>query len=116
MFEYLNIHQGPVVNGLEAHEVVYAKDQPPYLPLPTLPAENGQSAISRWHLTDEQRKAVSDGADILLEIFHFGRALAPVRMMVTDQAGRWFPKWFAVSTNAPYNSSVPEPHETEVTE
>jgi len=95
MFTYLSTHYGPVVDGLEEFETVYAKHQLQYVPLRTLPAEadhegKTRSAISRWHPTDEQRQAIADGADILLEVMHFGGPLAPVRMMICDGAGEYF--------------------------
>jgi hypothetical protein len=111
MFDYLSTHDGPVVVGLEAFETVYAKDQPEYLPLRTLPAESGMSAISRWHLNDEQRKAIAEGADILLEVTHFRGPLAPVRMMVTDRCDvdtLTCKRWFAAQTNAPYAPTLEE--------
>ena len=106
MFDYLDSHDGPVVEGLEQFEIVYAKNQPEYFPLRTLPGEYGRSAISRWHPTDKQRAAIAEGADILLESFHFGGPLAPVRMMVTDGTGELFKEWFRAATNGPY--SVPQ--------
>ncbi|MDE2104129.1 MAG: hypothetical protein KGL39_43225 [Patescibacteria group bacterium] len=104
MFDYLSTKDGPVVAGLERFERVYAKDQPQYKPLRTLPGEDGNSAISRWTFTAEQRKAIAEGADILLEVFHFGGPLAPVRMAMSNNldAGSHFPAWFAVQTHAPY--------------
>ncbi len=83
--------RGPVVKGLEQHEKVYAEHQPEYLPLRTLPGEQGNSAISRWALTDAQRIAIVKGANIMLELTHFGNPLQPVRMMITDQVGERFP-------------------------
>ena len=109
MFDYLSASIGPVVEGLEDYEKIYALDQPQYIPLRTLPGENGLSAISRWALTPEQRKAIADGADILLEVTHFGGPLAPVRMMILNERGRVaedakdnFKKWFCSQTNGPY--------------
>jgi hypothetical protein len=104
MFVYLETHDGPVVSGAEEFEKVYAKNQPEYIPLRTLPGERGASAISRWRFTDEQRKAIANGADILLEVVHFHGPLAPVRMMLSDRldAGGHFPRWFAVQTQGPY--------------
>jgi hypothetical protein len=55
MFDIVNPHDGPVVVGLEKFETVYAKDQPQYRPLRTLPARKGNSAIARFHFTDAQR-------------------------------------------------------------
>lgn len=104
MFDYLTQHDGPVVAGLEKHETVYAKDQPQYIPLRTLPGEHGNSAISRWHLTDEQRKSIADGADIYLEILHYKGPLAPCRVMVMSEPAddEIFRQWWKVQTKGMY--------------
>jgi len=97
MFEYLKPRNGPVVDGLESQEVVYAADQPQYIPLRTLRA-NGHmgGVISRWTLTPEQRKAVANGADIFLELSTFHEPLQPIRMVVSDTSGDRFVDWFKV--------------------
>lgn len=106
MYEFLHAAHGPVIPGLEEHEVVYAKDQPEYNPLRTLKPEadaiplleqwidllehlrtieartNAVPVLSRWTLTPEQRQAVLDGADIYLELLTFGSPLQPIRMAV----------------------------------
>jgi hypothetical protein len=105
MFDYLTSHDGPVVGGLEKYETVYAKDQPEYLPLRTLPGEQGNSAISRFHLTEAQRKAVAEGADIYLEILHFKGPLAPSRLMVVSEpheSATYFKEWWKVQTKGTY--------------
>ncbi len=104
MFDYLDPHDGPVVVGLENHESVYAKNQPQYRPLRTLPGRHGDSAIARFSLTDAQRKAIADGADIYLELLHFGGPLAPSLMMVMSEPpdSDDFRRWWKVQTKAPY--------------
>src|ERR1700679_3862555 len=87
MFEYLSASIGPVVEGLEDFEKIYALEQGQYIPLRTLPGENGNSCITRWELTDVQRKSIADGAYIMLEVMHFKGPLAPVRMMVAKPEG-----------------------------
>jgi hypothetical protein len=94
MFEYLSASIGPVVEGLEDYEKIYALEQRQYIPLRTLPGENGDSAITKWELSDTQRKAIADGADILLEVMHFKGPLAPVRMMVAKPEGTMWKEWF----------------------
>jgi hypothetical protein len=85
MLEYLQPYDGPVFEGLEAREVVYAKDQPQYIPLRTLVGEApDRKATSRWTLTPEQRKAIADGADIFLTLSTFGHPLQPIQMFVSD--------------------------------
>jgi hypothetical protein len=45
MLDYLQPHNGPVVDGLEQQEVVYAKDQPEYNPLRTLKSSGRMGAV-----------------------------------------------------------------------
>lgn len=103
--DYLSAHDGPVITGLEQFETVYAKNQPQYIPLRTLPGENGDSAISRFHPTDEQRKAIAEGADIYLELLHFTGPLAPSRMMILTEepdAVDDFHAWWKAQTRGTY--------------
>lgn len=85
MFRYLQPKDGPVFAGLESKEVVYAKDQPEYLPLRTLKsqADSGR-VISRWSLTDEQRTAIANGADIFLMLMTFHFPLQPIQIVTGD--------------------------------
>src|ERR1700733_12606155 len=86
MFEYLSPKDGPVIDGLESREIVYAKDQPEYIPLRTLRNSNDEmcGVVSRWALTPEQRKLVANGADIFLELSTFRQPLQPIRMAIGD--------------------------------
>lgn len=111
MFDYLSSHDGPVVEGLEQFETVYAKNQPQYLPLRTLPGEDGNSAISRFHLTDAQRKTIAEGADIYLEILHFRGPLAPSRLMVMSEpetGEMHFHAWWKAQTRGTYPVAIEE--------
>lgn len=79
MFDYLRPRNGPVVEGLEKREVVYAKDQPEYIPLRTLASNNRERrVISRWTPTKEQREAIANEADIYLTLLTFGSPLQPI--------------------------------------
>jgi hypothetical protein len=92
MFDYLQPRNGPVVDGLEDQEVVYAKKSLEYAPLRTLVSSGRMGGvISRWTLTPEQRKAVAEGADIYLELSTFHQLLQPIRMAVSD--GKLDPGW-----------------------
>jgi hypothetical protein len=86
MFEYLQPRNGPVVEGMESQEVVYAKNQPEYIPLRTLrnSRDSYVPVVSRWSPTPEQRKLIADGADIFLELSTFGGPLSPIRMGIGD--------------------------------
>lgn len=86
MFEYLQPSALPIVKELEALEIVYAATQSDvYNPLRVLRSNDrdGQ-CMSRWTFTDEQRQAISAGADVYLEMSTFHRPLTPVRMAVSD--------------------------------
>lgn len=81
MFRYLLPKDGPVFEGLEHAEVVYAKNQPEYLPLRSLVSDGRECrVISRWALTDEQRKDIANGADIFLMLLTFGAPLQPIQI------------------------------------
>jgi hypothetical protein len=111
MFEYLKPLDGPVVDGLESQEVVYAANQPQYIPLRTLCA-NGQmgAVLSRWTLSKEQREAVAAGADIFLELSTFHEPLQPIRMAISDASGSKFADWFKVCLlNQSLDSKQSEP-------
>lgn len=95
MFEYLQPHDGPVFDGLEKSEIVFAKDQPEYLPLRCLRGKGRMGAVlSRWSPTEEQRRAIAEGADIILELSTFGGPLQPIRMAVAK--GEIDPDWVRV--------------------
>jgi hypothetical protein len=64
-------------------EVVYAKDQPEYQPLPVLKNRDGV-LLSRWSLTEQERAAIAAGADIFLMNWTFHQPLQPVRMEVGE--------------------------------
>lgn len=87
--DFLKPFDGPVVVGRESEEVVYAKDQPQYEPLRTLPYETYPGSgdyrvMSRWSLTPEQRRKVSEGSDIFLTLLTFGQPLQPILMALGD--------------------------------
>lgn len=104
MFDYLSPKDGPVVEGLESQEVVYAKDQPEYIPLRTLVGQGANHpVISRWTFTPEQREAIANGADVFLELSTFynretgqPNPLQPIRMSISDTSGSKFAEWFSV--------------------
>ena len=86
-FDYLSPAQGAVIDGLENIEKIFALEQGEYLPIRTLQGEHGRSAIYRCELTAQQREMVAAGADVLVEILHFGGPLAPSRVMLLNQQG-----------------------------
>lgn len=64
-------------------ERVIALDQPEYIPLIVLPIiyEDGiQASVVRFRLTEEERIAILDGADIILTQLTFGGAFKPIHI------------------------------------
>jgi hypothetical protein len=99
MFSYLNPFDGPVVEGMEKFEVVFAKEQPQYIPLRAIVSRDAQrNAMSRWTFTPEQRKAIYEGADIYLRLSTFGEPLQPISICVTE---KWEPAWVRQEFNLP---------------
>lgn len=89
MFEHIQPADAPVVEGLEKHEIVYARNQPEYIPLRTLRSTDDRALVlSRWSLTPEQRLEIAAGADIYLELMTFRdiygtpNPLTPIRMAI----------------------------------
>ena len=75
----------PVIEGYQSKEVVFAKEQPEYMPLPALVLEGEDKPIvSRWQLNDEERKQIAAGADILFTQMIFSDLYHPVRLEVVD--------------------------------
>lgn len=70
----------PVIPSLEHLEIVIAKDQPEYLPLPALPLDSGMEVLTRWQLTLRERIGLIFGRDIFLHIWTFRRPLQPVML------------------------------------
>jgi hypothetical protein len=68
---------------VQPSEVVYAKDQPEYLPLPVLRSGDGK-VLSRWTPTEAERKAIAEGADVLLICWTFNRPLQPLWVGIND--------------------------------
>ena len=79
------VAKSPVVAGREQSEVVYAKDQPEYLPLPVLPVDDGgpQRIVSRWKLSWFGRLRVLLTGDVYLWVTTFGQPLQPLAMTTT---------------------------------
>jgi hypothetical protein len=68
---------------LQPDEIVYAKNQPEYHPLPVLRSPEG-IVMSRWQLTEAERQAVASGADILLSVYTFNQPLQPLYIEVCE--------------------------------
>lgn len=75
----------PILEGYEKYEVVYAKDQPPYLPLPTVPI--GDFLLTRWKLTWRERLAALFGRDFFLWVMTCNKPLQPLRLSFERRGG-----------------------------
>lgn len=73
----------PIVKGFEHLEVVYAKDQPEYLPLPALPLNLGNLILTRWRLTWRERIRIFFHGDLYLQVHTFRNPLQPLLPSVT---------------------------------
>lgn len=63
----------------EEEMVVYAKDQPEYIPLPMWKGPEGLR-VSRWRLSWKERILVLLGGSIWLSILTFNKPLQPVKL------------------------------------
>jgi hypothetical protein len=73
----------PVMPGSEPIEVVLGKDQPQYIPLPAVYLDtNARPMITRWRLTEEERDAIANGADIVMQQLTFRNPYQPVNLQV----------------------------------
>ena len=67
-------------------EVIYAKDQEVYIPLPAVyvDTEHMRIVVSRWRLTDEERESIKNGGDVVLQLL-IGKQqlLTPSHLQVT---------------------------------
>ena len=79
----------PIDPGPPGRKVVFAEDQPQYIPLPARLIDDGRGvrARTRWQLTVEERRqiAVDPDADVILDLYTFGRALQPVHLEIATR-------------------------------
>jgi len=66
-----------LADEFQPDEVLLGADQPQYSPLPALRSQGGV-IMSRWTLSDAERKAVAEGADIYLSVLTFNMPPQPV--------------------------------------
>lgn len=102
----------PVCPGSEPIEKRYGEGQEEYIPLPAFyldtepklwvtwqpiadsrpgklpalpcyfPRTSSRPVLSRWRLTDEERAAIANGADLVLTLLSFGQPLTPSHLQV----------------------------------
>ncbi|MDA8121778.1 MAG: hypothetical protein M0Z38_04330 [Deltaproteobacteria bacterium] len=95
-FSWITPGTGPVIDAFSEREVIYAKDQPEYHPLPTLRSSDPEvKVMSRWTPDPRQRLAIATGADLYLVLLTFGNPLQPIMIGVGDRPNpEFFSEWF----------------------
>ncbi len=61
--------------------VIYAKDQPEYIPLPASRTPDGE-VVTCWKLSWRARLAILFGADFYVTLLTFNKPLTPIRVSV----------------------------------
>lgn len=75
----------PVIPNLAWLEKTYAKDQPEYIPLPTLVCDSRVGDVcSRWHMTWRERLRVLLHGDIYVRVKTFNYPLQPLLLTVKE--------------------------------
>lgn len=73
----------PVMPGSEEIEIVLGKGQPQYIPLPAVYLDtDSRPMITRWRFSDEERKAIAEGADLVLQQLTFREKFQPISAQV----------------------------------
>ncbi len=62
---------------VDGQAVVYAENQPQFLPLPVWRRQDGR-VVSRWRLTWRERIAALRGRPVYIEVSTFGSPLQPI--------------------------------------
>lgn len=73
----------PVIKGRDAQEIVFAKDQPEYVPLPGVRTKDGM-VTSRWQLTLGERLRLLFTGSLYLQVLTFNKPLQPVKLSVSQ--------------------------------
>jgi hypothetical protein len=73
--------ESPIIPGVLLDEIVYAKDQPPYAPLPAFRYPDGV-VLTRWHMTWKERLTVLFRGDVYVWLNTFNDPLQPIMLQV----------------------------------
>jgi hypothetical protein len=68
-----------IMPGVDIPLTVYAKNQPPYIPLPAYKEEDG-TVTTRWRLTFKERVQVLLGGHIWVTLLTFNKPLQPITL------------------------------------
>lgn len=70
---------GPIADAPNVRYVVVAEHQEGVRPLPAF-IVSGTHVVSRWVLTEDERREIAEGGDIWLSVITGGRPLQPFAM------------------------------------
>ena len=77
----------PIDPGEDYGELrVYGTGQLEYLPLPCR-VDAERASVTKWQLSENERRAILDGAKVGLRILTFGYALQPVYLWIEGTEG-----------------------------
>lgn len=71
----------PVIPGEDFEELIIAKDQPEYMPLPVIPFQSG-IILSRWEMDEAERKAVAVSGEIYVYLLTFGSRVPEINFQI----------------------------------
>lgn len=71
----------PVIPTADADEATYAKDQPEYIPLPSIKTPDGV-ILTRWSVNEEEKRQIVEQGYVYLLVNTFNQKLQPV-MLIT---------------------------------
>ena len=76
----------PVLKGFEEYEIVLAKDQPQYMPLPVVISEGEEvRMISRWEFSELEKEQIAEGGSLILEQLTFGNRYQPTALSILSK-------------------------------
>jgi hypothetical protein len=73
----------PVIPGAEQLEAQVGAKQEEYVTLPAFQTE--YSTISRWRLSDDERRHIASGGDLFIAQLNFGNLVQPVMPMALPE-------------------------------
>jgi hypothetical protein len=70
-------------NTVAGKHVVFAENQPEYLPLPAVISEiNPNVTVTEWELDKDEKSILNAGGHLFLQQMNFGQPLQPVNLQV----------------------------------
>lgn len=70
-----------ISKSFEEQNVIFAKDQPEYLPLPALKFDNGD-IVTCWSFSDEEIEKIKETKTLYLSVKTFNKPLQPISLTV----------------------------------